>query len=65
MRRGDWRCDFTAILMTSAVLVFVDDLSVDKVWENMGVEIGGGDAKVPIEEIEKLFFHQVDFGERE
>jgi len=53
------------MLVTTSVLVVVHHLSVDEVWKNMSVKIVWGNSKVPIEEIEKLFLHQVDFGKRE
>jgi hypothetical protein len=38
---------------------------LEEVREDVGVKIVGGNSKVPIEEEEKLFLHQVDLGERE
>jgi hypothetical protein len=40
-------------------------LTLDEVWEDMTVEIFGGNSEVPVEEEEELFLHQVDFGKGE
>jgi hypothetical protein len=40
-------------------------LALKEVWQDVAVEIFGGNSQVPVEEEEKLFLHQIDFGKGE
>lgn len=48
--------------------LLLDDLVVadgSQEWVEMEVEIFGSDSQVPVEEVEELLLHEVDFGDGE